>query len=103
MPRIAQLDKHQTGMAEVPSSILTGGNTLMLIFLFLHSKAIDGIIANFVLFVKTPNLFHSPKSKSTETYPKGSIPLKLGALNSHPKVIFPAQQYMEQFLEQLVH
>ena len=27
--KLAQLDKHQTGMAEVPSSILTGGNILL--------------------------------------------------------------------------
>ena len=46
--KLAQLDKHQTGMAEVPSSILSGGNILLLIFLFSCSKATDANIAYFV-------------------------------------------------------
>ena len=29
--KLGQLDKHQTGMAETPSSISTGGNILLLI------------------------------------------------------------------------
>ena len=45
--KLAQLDKHLTGMAEVPGSISTGGNVLVLI-LFSYSKANDANIVNFV-------------------------------------------------------
>ena len=45
--KLAQLDKHQVGMAEVPSSILTAGNILLLIVLFSCSKSTEADIANF--------------------------------------------------------
>ena len=45
--KLAQLDKHQIGMAEVPSSILTAGNILLLIVLFSCSKSTEASIANF--------------------------------------------------------
>ena len=40
---LAELDKHQTGMAEVPCSMFTGGNILSLIFLLSRAS-----IANYV-------------------------------------------------------
>ena len=52
--KLAQLDKHQIGMAEVPSSILTAGNILLLIVLFSCSKSTEANIANFFWFVRNP-------------------------------------------------
>ena len=46
--KLAQLDKYESGMVEVSSSNLTGGNILLLNFLFSHSEATDVNIANFV-------------------------------------------------------
>ena len=47
--KLVQLDEHQTGMAEVHSLIVTGGNIFLLIyFLYSHSKATDANIANFL-------------------------------------------------------
>ena len=43
-----QLDEHQTGVVEVPSSMLTGGNILLLNFWFSHSKGTHVDIANSV-------------------------------------------------------
>ena len=51
--KLAQLDKHQTVMADVPISFLTGGNILLLIFLFSRSKPLMPFAAYFVYFVKT--------------------------------------------------
>ena len=42
--KLTQLDKHQTGMAEVPGSILTGGNIMLLIFLYSHRKPLVAIL-----------------------------------------------------------
>ena len=51
----AQKGEHYTRTAEVPSSIITRGNILLLDFFFVsHGKASDANIANFVHFVKTP-------------------------------------------------
>ena len=52
--KLTQLHKHQIGMAEVLSSILTAGNILLLIVLFSRFKATEANIANFFWFVKKP-------------------------------------------------
>ena len=52
MPKLAQLDKHHTGMAEVARSIPTDDNILLL-FLFSGSKASHADIAKLVCSWKT--------------------------------------------------
>ena len=42
--KLAQLDKHQTGMAEVSSLVLTGSNIFLLIFSFYVIKPLMPIL-----------------------------------------------------------
>ena len=46
--KLAQWDKHQTGMAEVPSSIHSIGNIFLFVFFSSRSKDNDANIINFV-------------------------------------------------------
>ena len=50
-----QFEKHQTGMVEVACLILTGGNILLLIFLFPRNKATGANIANSIYITGDPS------------------------------------------------